>query len=427
MLNKIKVKTTNNIFEKAIIWLLLLSPILHIYGFGPVNLCDLLTWSALLIGFYKQRISFKLPYKINRYFVYLLIVTVFSCLSSTVELFGRCFGVIHSFLVFALFFSIKDCKYLYKSYKLLSLASLSLFYIQEVSYATIGIRVSGLIPFLPLNSEFSNFENTYSFREFLTHVTRSSSFFSEPAHFAQFLFPFIPLVMYFEKGWKRFLYVSISIIALFLLKSGNGIVGLGVILIVYSIYYLRYLSAFKKIILLAFISLFIAVGVGYIVSSEIGQKYMSRSEEISTVSDDADDASGFVRIYLGYFIYDDYGVVEKIFGINNFSKLQTIINSNKFGYLLDGVLYFNTIQNFLLKAGVIGLIFYLLWLMGIYRKNNICGKAIVITFFVLSFMSSQYLTPIMILYLLFGHRIKMSYIISSIDQSYNNSSICVKK
>ena len=133
------------------------------------------------------------------------------------------------------------------------------------------------------------------------------------------------------------------------------------------------------------------------------------------------------RIYLGYFIYDDYGVVEKIFGINNFSKLQTIINSNKFGYLLEGVLYFNTIQNFLLKAGVIGLIFYLLWLMGIYRKNNICGKAIVITFFVLSLMSSQYLTPTMILYLLFGHRIKMSYIISSIDQSYNNSSICVKK
>ena len=428
MENTVKPIPGTNIYEKAIIWLLLLSPILHIYGFGPINLCDLLTWVALLIGFLNHRLNFNLPFKINHYFIYLLIVTVFSCLTSTVELFGRCFGVVHSFLIFSLFFVIKDFDYLYRSYKILVLISLSLFFAQELSYSLTGVRISGLIPFLPLNSTFSNFDNTFSFREFVTKVYRSSSFFSEPAHFAQFILPFLPLSLYLEKGKKRVLYILLTIVALFLLKSGNGIIGLSAFFISFFIYYARTLSFLRKILILFFIALISAFGAKYIVNSDIGQKYMNRSEEVVSVSDDADDASGFVRIYLGYFIYGDYNLVEKIIGINNFTQLQSKISSNKYGYLLDGVLYFNTIQHFLLKAGIIGLIFFLLWLKGIYKGNNICGKSIVLLFFVLSFVSSIYLTPTMILYLLLGYRVKTYNLQPSrINSSYSNSQICIKK
>lgn len=156
----------------------------------------------------------------------------------------------------------------------------------------------------------------------------------------------------------------------------------------------------------ATVAAFLAFGVRSFVSSEIGQQYWGRSSELLSTTGDAEDASGFVRIYLGYYVYNEYSVFEKIIGINNFTEIQSKVSQSPYGYLLNDVLYFNTIQNYLIKAGLIGLSFFLLLLREIYRRNNICGKSIIITFLILSFMSSLYLTPVMILYLLFALRIK---------------------
>ena len=394
------------LIDKVIIWLLILSPILKIYGIGPFNLCEFLTWGAIGIGMLKHSLNFKMPALLLCYFIYLLSATFLSCFFNLSELLGRSFGVVHSLLVFALFFSIKDVGYLYKVYKYFTLVAIVLFFAQEISYATTGVRISGLLPFLPLNSTFSDFENTYSFHDFLRLVKRSSSFFSEPAHFAQFLLPFLPLSLYFERGRKKIIYPSLAVVSLFILQSGNGIVGLCVLLTIYIYYCFRYLSVGYKIVLAATVAAFLAFGVRSFVSSEIGQQYWGRSSELLSTTGDAEDASGFVRIYLGYYVYNEYSVFEKIIGINNFTEIQSKVSQSPYGYLLNDVLYFNTIQNYLIKAGLIGLSFFLLLLREIYRRNNICGKSIIITFLILSFMSSLYLTPVMILYLLFALRIK---------------------
>lgn len=131
---------------------------------------------AIGIGMLKHSLNFKMPTLLLCYFIYLLSATFLSCFLNLSELIGRSFGVVHSLLVFALFFSIKDIGYLYKVYKYFSLIAIALFFAQEISYATTGVRISGLIPFLPLNSTFSDFENTYSFHDFLRLVKRSSSF-----------------------------------------------------------------------------------------------------------------------------------------------------------------------------------------------------------------------------------------------------------
>ena len=394
------------LIDKVIIWLLILSPILQIYGIGPFNLCEFLTWGAIGIGMLKHSLNFKMPTLLLCYFIYLLSATFLSCFLNLSELIGRSFGVVHSLLVFALFFSIKDIGYLYKVYKYFSLIAIALFFAQEISYATTGVRISGLIPFLPLNSTFSDFANTYSFHDFLRLVKRSSSFFSEPAHFAQFLLPFLPLSLYFERGRKKIIYPSLAVISLSILQSGNGIIGLCVLLTIYIYYYFRYFSVGYKIVLAITGAVFLEFGVRSFVSSEIGQQYLGRSSELLSTTGDAEDASGFVRIYLGYYVYNEYSAFEKIIGINNFTEIQSKVSQSPYGYLLNGVLYFNTIQNYLIKAGLIGLLFFLLLLREIYRGNNICGKSIIVTFFVLSFISSQYLTPVMILYLLFALRIK---------------------
>lgn len=394
------------LIDKGIIWLLVLSPILQIYGIGPFNLCEFLTWGVIGIGILRHILNFKMPALLLRYFIYLLFATFLSCFFNLSELIGRSFGVVHSLLVFALFFSIKDIGYLYKAYKYFTLAAMVLFFAQEISYATTGVRISGLIPFLPLNSTFSDFENTYSFHDFLRLVKRSSSFFSEPAHFAQFLLPFLPISLYFERGQKKIIYPGLAVISLFMLQSGNGIVGLCVLFVIYIYYCFNYLSIRYKIVLVVVVVFFLAFGVKSLVSSEIGQQYLGRSNELLSTTGDAEDASGFVRIYLGYYVYNEYNVFEKIIGINNFTEIQSKILQSPYGSLLNGVLYFNTIQNYLIKAGLIGLLFFLFLLREIYRGNNTYGKSIIITFFVLSLMANMYLTPIMILYLLFALRIK---------------------
>ena len=166
-----------SIIDKITIWLLILSPVLQIYGAGSLSLSDFLTWIAIGLGVLRGKLNFKMPKRLIQYFIYLLLVSVFSNLGNSAELIGRSLGVIHVLLVFALFFSIKDVEYFYKSYKYFVLAAIGFFFLQEFSFATIGLRISGLIPFLPLNNTFSNFDNTFSFHEYLQLTSRSSSFF----------------------------------------------------------------------------------------------------------------------------------------------------------------------------------------------------------------------------------------------------------
>jgi len=405
-MQEFRVNCKSQIIDKIIIWLLILSPMLNIYRLGVFNLCELLTWSTIAVVFLNNRFYFKMPSMLFCYFIYLLFVTLLSCAFNITELLSRLSGVIHSLLIFALFFSIKDFSYFYKIYKSFVLLAIALFFLQEISYAATGVRILGLIPFLPIDSSFSNASNSYSFNEYLQVVNRSSSFFSEPALFAQYILPFLSLSLYLENGWKRISYFSLGIITLFMLRSGNGIVGLCLLLIIYAFYFFCKFGFLYKIILVFIVIIFFILGVDILLDSEVGVQYMERSGELLLTSENAEETSGFSRIYLGYYVYNEYNVWEKIIGINNFSEIQTKIMQSPYGYLLNGVLYFNTVQHFLIKGGIIGFCFFLILLLGLYRKNNICGKSIIIVFCVYSLMASMYLTPLMIIYLLISLKIK---------------------
>ena len=163
---------------------------------------------------------------------------------------------------------------------------------------------------------------------------------------------------------------------------------------------------FSKIGLILFVLVFLTFGLTSILNSEIGQQYLGRTDEVLSVSGNADNSSGFVRIYLGYYVFNEYDFFEKILGLNNFSALQEKIMQTPYGLMLNGSLYFNTIQNYLLKAGIIGLLFFFLFLKDMYRGNNLCSRSIIILYTVLAFISNMYLSSIMLLYFVFVFRIK---------------------
>lgn len=140
------------------------------------------------------------------------------------------------------------------------------------------------------------------------------------------------------------------------------------------------------------------VGGYYYINSSLGENLMDRKD---SVSGEMDSSSGFFRIYRGYYVFDAYTPIEKVFGINNFEKIKKRRDESKVAFLVEGEndLYFNCFQHFLLRTGFIGTFLYILLCVSLWRKNTYEGKAIILTFFALSFVASLYMSSIMMLYL----------------------------
>lgn len=152
-------------------------------------------------------------------------------------------------------------------------------------------------------------------------------------------------------------------------------------------------------------TLFISVVVYYYVNSEMGLSLLERQNEIS-MDYEGGSRSGFLRIWRGFYVFDDYSFFEKIFGCpNNMDQLAHVYLS---GMIMgvDAELYFNAFQKILLNTGLVGVGIFVFVCYKIWHNNTICGKAILLTFIVLSFISAIYMTHTMILYLLLADNMK---------------------
>lgn len=400
-------KTKISIFSKLVIWALILSPILQIYGYGSISLTDLIITFLILISICIRKISFKLPRYIHQYFYYFFIVTIVSCLFDVHELVPRLIGIFRTYLKFCLFFSNFYWSYFYKRYKQIILLVIIVFVAQEISYRTTGLRISGLIPFLPLISSFENMEGSFTFYEHLALINRSASLFSEPAIMVQYILPFFAVSLFQENGKSRILFAGASALTILFSFSGNGIIGLSVILIVYSIRHLKKINVKTLVLIISIIGIIGVTSFASIKNSETVKEYSSRVNEIKNISSSMELSSGFYRIYRGYYVYGEYNFFQKVFGIYNFSRIREKIEQCEYSYTFDeNDMYFNSIQNFLIKTGIIGLILFICFLCSLYKGNDYCSKSIILTLLVLSFIASIYLNDIMVIYLLIPYYFK---------------------
>ena len=140
------------------------------------------------------------------------------------------------------------------------------------------------------------------------------------------------------------------------------------------------------------------IGGYYYLNSSLGENLIDRKD---SVSGDMDSSSGFFRIYRGYYVFDAYSPIEKVIGINNFEKIKKRRDESKVAFLVEGEndLYFNCFQHFLLRTGLIGTFLYVMVCVSLWRRNTYEGKAIILTFFALSFVASLYMSSIMMLYI----------------------------
>jgi hypothetical protein len=251
----------------------------------------------------------------------------------------------------------------------------------------------------------NNYDATNYF-EAAAEAERVSSFFSEPAIFAQYLVPFLCLTLFDNRLPRKNKAVKSSfLIDIFLLlQSGNALFGAIVCLLLFFLFRMK--GGFHNKIQTVIIVFVFLLGGSYVLKTQMGEKLLSRKDEISVNSIDnlGYSSSGFERVFRGYYVYGGYSTFCKVVGNDNpeykrsaamGSTISKFFSEEKQDYL-----YCNTFQMVLLNTGVIGLIIMFFVFKGIWQKTNYCGKDLLLTFFAFSLFSASYFSEIMCLYML---------------------------
>lgn len=387
-------------FQKFVTWVLVLSPILQTYGWGKYDFAFILTSVAgLLAVFYREYHFNMLPKFLVGYLLYWLIIHAISA-SSVQDYISL--GVLKVILVYGAFFSVIPLSLLEKYYKVVVKICVVFFIVQVAIKFVFQINVLGVFSFLPfaLDGDSSDYFADSAASE------RLSSFFSEPAIFAQYLVPYLCLELYnCKKNNRQKLLSIIILVCIFLLmQSGNALFGLSVCIAMFFLYRMK--GGFKRKIQTIVGGLLLAILCSFFFQTEMGDKLLSRKDQISVNSVDnlGYSTSGFERIFKGYYIYEGYSGVCKIVGNDNPQYKKRAALSSEIGLFFSeekqDYLYCNTFQMVLLNTGLIGLLIMFLVFRGIWQTTNHCGKDLLLTFFAFSLLSSSYFSEIMCMYLL---------------------------
>lgn len=387
----------SDIFDKLIVFSLLLSPILQTYGWGKFDFSFILTSILSIIYVIKRGFKSTLPKILTIYFIYRVLVHIisFSSLSSLFPL-----GILKIYMAYIMFFSIKEMDLFYKYYKNIAIICLTFFYIQEFSYHILNHRIYSVLSFMPFALDYDSVLTYYAEMD---TAERSSSFFSEPAMFVQFLLPLLAICLLSEK-YRNYPFAAVITLSLLLMQSGNALLGILIILICFLIGYFKKVRGPVVISYILIGAIIIGVSAYVYISSDIGQQLLQRRVAIrsNSVEEMGYAGSGFVRIYRGYGVYEAYDPLRKIIGNDDEKYILSCISKSDVSsfFLTENDLYFNTFQTFLLFTGIVGAIMFFFVIREEWKQTNIAGKTILLTFVGLSFISSLYLTDTMALYLL---------------------------
>ena len=270
-----------------------------------------------------------------------------------------------------------------KIYKWIIYFVCSVFFLQEISYYLLGYRFSGLVPFFPLFYEHERGIQMEDFMMAQSMNERSASVFLEPSHFAQFIIPFLAIQLFRDIHKINYVRAIFITVVLLLLKSGVG-------LILASFIWLYWFFVSKKVTF-KFVIIFLLLPVMLVlIYSAANMEYISelliRTDEVSL--DASSNTSGFIRIFRGYFLLSDMNVMNRFVGLSTNYVLGLLITTFDSFWLFSKELYLNTFQTKLVYFGLIGTILYYNWLFGEFRKNDLCGKIILMLLMLLMLMES---------------------------------------
>ena len=265
-----------------------------------------------------------------------------------------------------------DKDYVLKYYKILVYCSIGLFIIQEISFYMIGSRPT---LYLPLEMYYEGSDTT-SFSESRSLMDRSSSFFLEPAHFAQYILPYFCIVSYnclkHKTITKELLIMGFTLL---LLQSGSGYLGLLIVFI--SVLFSKgIVSSQIKLSILVFVLLLICIIGVFLYNNVYVIELLNRMNEVTTFEVKAHGSqSGFLRIWRGYIIYDSY---------------------------------MNGVQALLISGGIVGTVLFIRFIKKCWNFFNPEGIIILVCMLAMFFIEHMLFTPKMFLFILIAFAVTES-------------------
>lgn len=394
--------------SRASAWVLLLAQVLQIYG--PSYNKSFYALSSLLFGgiYLGLRILGNKPYnkmpkEMWYLFGYMLLVHFISFppINQVVP--------IDIFLIFVFcffFFETIDHYYFIKIYSRLGVVFIAFFLIQFVFKAFSGVAISGIIPGLPIALNVVDYS---SWAAIFTDVAgRSSSFFSEPAHFAEWLLPLLTLKLFYKPDHKSYIYAGVIVLVLIMLRSGTAIAGLLPISILWFIKFLRgRINFLKKIgfIVLASAAL-LFIGYKYL-ESEAGAELLNRANSVSATAEMGSDPSAFIRFYRGFYVIKELSLKEKLIGIHDREASQRHLKNNEMANMFgDNDTFMNTYQSMIFNLGYLGAIFFLIIIFRFMKGNTSCGKTLLFTYLFISVFSPDFFSSFMYVFFVLAYRLR---------------------
>lgn len=393
---------------KVLSLLIVMTPLLEPYRLGSVSMDTMTLLITIVLAFVVSGENNILENNLRPFLIYAFIVPNLVAIS-----YGYMSHITSSIIVLIIYalaslkvFPNLNLGDLLFYYKRIVYISCFVFVFQELMFASVGFRYSCLIPFLDIRYESLSMA---SFIQKQMFESRSSAFFLEPSHLAQYLLPYLAISLGENtKGLsvKKYLEPMLLTTVLFYLRSGCGIVGAICIWITFVLQI--DLSKFKKTIFIL-----CSIITSYLLwrlleNTEIVQGLLLRSSELSS---DADyERSGIIRVTRGFWVYEGLDLLQQLFGVGTGGCIDAIENSSYFNMFFQGDRYLNNIQTLLVGFGVIGTFLFFRYFYSMYKNNNLIGKLILSAFLGLCFVESLFLTSKMILYFciayLFSKKIK---------------------
>lgn len=376
----------NSRFKTYFTLLIILYPILAIYGLGntSLNIADtlmILISPLLIISIIREndRINNVISGKLTLFCAYIIIQLPFVLLIYNADVFdtvGTAFRY-SLYLIALILFQKKyfDIELGLKIYKYVSIISAVYIILQTVSFRFFGYYLTGTlhIPFFPIMShQINNLE--YRIDNDLVNVLRPRAFFAEPVHYSQYIIGNI-IVLLFRKQEKD---KNKIIIALFLSLSlifSTSSTGILCCALVWGVWVLSKINAKidkKKIIPVLFVIILFFV-------------FSLNFDSFSFFMDRMEDGSAAARHFDGYkYMFDDI--------YNNTFIMIFGHGMGKYEYYLPGL------ARIIYYYGLFGTIIFAYCIFRIFTKQDSWQKILLLFFLILSFGTECLFQPMCIVY-----------------------------
>lgn len=382
-----------------------LSPILGIYmvGIPVLSLSQILLIVLSVICLVKSR------RKLHIFFPYFILYALLISLMRFPEAWVITEHSIHDILSLLLFFFILFSTISYADYctfktTIIKLGLVSLvFFIVQYILSLINIKISGILPFLPLSNETP----TSEFIAIQLSRDRLSGLFQEPAHYSEFMVIALIFMLFSNnRDYRSIIFAILISLSIYLTGSATGLAMVGVVWL-YWLFIYKITDSNNKLFYMLFWLGFVLLVSYFAIQNDSVMNLVGRFGEISGESSGEHGRSSYIRVVRGYIPFLESKLGYKLFG-NGLGNLLGYINSNphsKYLLLTDfNPNWINGFQYLLFTTGIIGTLLYGIQVFKFYITTSIIGKILIICMLLMFLSSDSFFSVGLILYIVIMER-----------------------